>query len=178
MASTAHEILQLKVTLRQVRPPIWRRIQLESSRSLADLHKVLQIVMGWTDSHMHQFDVGGAYFANRSFDLGSDIGDAAKQSLHMIAEHYESFGYEYDFGDGWQHDIVVEKVLEPESNAVYPICTAGKRACPPEDCGGPWGYGDILKALKILRRLQRSSSSGSTRTSIPKHSISPPSTTS
>ena len=146
MSSKPPDILQLKVTLRNVRPPIWRRIQVPSSFSLAALHEVLQIVMGWSNSHLHQFDVGGMCFADPRFEL--DTEDSSKEKLSMIVQECARFSYHYDFGDDWQHDILIEKALALAPGVDYPICIAGKRACPPEDCGGPWGYADMLAILK------------------------------
>lgn len=141
-------IYELKITLRGIRPPIWRRVQVSGNENLAKLHRIIQIAMGWEDSHLHQFIVDGErVYADRSFEL-EDAADERKINLRTIApQEGSSFVYEYDLGDSWEHDIVVEKILSPDSVAWTPICVAAKRACPPEDCGGPYGYITMLEAL-------------------------------
>src|SRR5262245_32210864 len=142
-------IYQLKVTLRESKPPIWRRIQVPGDISLAKLHQILQVVMGWTDSHLHQFVVGRTIIGVPDPDFGMEVKNERTFRLSQVAGGEKSkFVYEYDFGDNWQHDILVEKVLQAESGARYPICLTGKRACPPEDCGGVWGYDDLLEAIR------------------------------
>jgi hypothetical protein len=147
--SASDTIYQLKVTLRESKPPIWRRIQAPSDISLARLHQILQVVMGWTDSHLHQFIVGGTIIGVPDPDFGVEVKNERTVRLSQVVRGEKSkFVYEYDFGDGWQHDILVEKVLQAEPGARYPICLAGKRACPPEDCGGVWGYDDLLEVIR------------------------------
>lgn len=145
-------IYQLKITLSDSRPPIWRRVEVEGSISLGQLHGVIQIVMGWTNSHLHQFIADGTSYGMVGPELddwGMEMLDENKITLEQIASGVGvKFGYEYDFGDGWEHLIQVEQVKEPEADIFYPICLAGKRACPPEDVGGIWGYEDFLKALQ------------------------------
>ena len=139
---------QLKVTLQGVRPPIWRRLRVPSDVTLAKLHRILQVAMGWEDGHLHRFRVGAASYGDRG--LLGDVVDRSERTarLDQVASSEQStLWYEYDFGDGWEHVIVVEAVLAPEPGVRYPICVAGKRACPPEDCGGPWGYGELLEAI-------------------------------
>lgn len=146
------EVYQMKVTLKQSRPPIWRRIQIADNTTLAKLHRVLQIVMGWYDCHLHQFVIGGAYFGvpDREFaDFGPPMMSEGNVRLHQVVVNPKMrFTYEYDFGDDWGHAILVEKILEPNPTAHYPVCLAGARCCPPEDCGGIWGYGELLQALQ------------------------------
>jgi hypothetical protein len=142
----AQEIYQLKITLKRSKPPIWRRVQVRSEITLAQLHEVIQIAMGWTDSHLHQFTVSGQAFGRPDFE-GLEVRDEKKASLWRLVGLRDSFVYEYDFGDGWEHEIVVEKVLPVEEGALYPRCLAGKRACPPEDVGGIWGYQGFLIAI-------------------------------
>jgi hypothetical protein len=140
-------IYQLKVTLKGIRPPVWRRVQVSGDLTLGQLHRVLQIVMGWTDSHLHQFIVDGERYATPSpDDWGEPPSDERKVRVHDLARAKTRLRYEYDFGDGWEHDVLVEKIVpaHPERAAV---CVAGRRACPPEDCGGPWGYAELLEIL-------------------------------
>jgi len=139
---------QLKVTLRGVKPPVWRRVLAPSDVSLRKLHKVLQIVMGWMDSHLYEFTVGRANFGDRDEDAPWDLRSARAAKLSSVAPAVGAkLLYEYDFGDGWQHDVVVEAIVAPEDAVRYPACVAGKRACPPEDCGGSYGYAELLEAL-------------------------------
>jgi hypothetical protein len=146
-------IYQVKVTLKGSKPPIWRRIQVASDTRLDRLHRIVQCVMGWDGGHLHQFIVGGVCYSTPmpefGIDMETDCADARKVSLQKAAPGVKCrILYEYDFGDGWEHDLLVEKVLDPDPAARYPVCLAGKRACPPEDCGGIWGYVELLKALQ------------------------------
>jgi len=142
-------IHQLKVTLQGFKPFIWRRIQVDSHAPLNEVHMAIQIAMGWTDSHLHDFTVNGQTYAARTPYGGLDgAEDETKHTLIEIAPTPKAkIGYLYDFGDSWEHVIMVEKVLTPDPEAVYPRCIAGKNACPPDDCGGVWGYANLLEAL-------------------------------
>ncbi len=142
-------VYQLKVTLKNSKPPIWRRIQVAGDTSLEKLHWILQDVMGWTNSHLHQFKVGRTYYGEPMPEEDFDVEDERKITLAAAAPGLKKkFIYEYDFGDGWEHEIVVEKILEPEPGIHYPFCVEGRRACPPEDCGGVWGYEECLEAIR------------------------------
>lgn len=135
MEATA--IYQLKVTLKGARPPIWRRLLVPGDTRLSRLHRILQTAMGWDDSHLHAFTVPGSARA----------GNEARMTLAgLLLFETSRFRYEYDFGDSWAHDILVERVLPPENGVAYPLCVAGKGACPPEDVGGVWGYAEFLEA--------------------------------
>jgi len=145
-------VFELKVTLRGVRPPIWRRIRVSGHRTLAEFHEILQEVIGWTNTHLHQFEIAGRYFVPTSTeDEELDI-EGEDESAITLAEAVrlagKSFRYDYDFGDGWEHTIQVEKVLPAEAKSAVPVCLAGARRCPPEDCGGPYGYQELLEALR------------------------------
>jgi Plasmid pRiA4b ORF-3-like protein len=141
-------IYQLKVTLKGIRPPIWRRLLIRADTKLEQLHEVLQTAMGWYDSHLHQFVADGVQYGVPDDDWGAEVRD---ESLVTLADVAPAAGdrllYEYDFGDGWEHDLLVEKVLEPEPGATYPVCLKGRRARPPEDVGGIWGYAEFLQIL-------------------------------
>ena len=141
-------IYQLKITLQHTRPPVWRRIQVKADTKLGKLHRILQEVMGWTDSHMHAFRVGHTDYGATDPDFPNDMKSERNIRLDKIATEGDVFIYEYDFGDGWIHEIKVEKALNAEPAVHYPVCLAGKRACPPEDCGGPWGYDHLLQVLR------------------------------
>jgi Plasmid pRiA4b ORF-3-like protein len=144
-------IYQFKVILKESHPPIWRRIQVRDC-TLGELHQILQVVMGWKDSHLHQFIIRGEYYGPldpEDMEWGMEKRDEEEISIGEVAQFGQRvrFTYEYEFGDGWQHEIVLEKTLEPEPKVKYPRCIEGKRACPPEDCGGAWGYSDFLQAM-------------------------------
>lgn len=144
-------IYQIKVTLQDSQPPIWRRIQAPGDISLPRLHGVLQIVMGWTNSHLHEFKAGGRYYGEPDPDFGDELKmvDERQVRLNQIVPNVKArFVYEYDFGDSWEHELVVEKILPPEKEVQYPRCLDGKRACPPDDVGGVWGYQDFLDAIR------------------------------
>lgn len=145
------EIHQLKITLRYIQPPVWRRVEVPKDITLAKLHRILQVAMGWYDSHLHQFIVGKTYYGEPSLDELSelDLKDERKVRLgQVLSKPKQRMVYEYDFGDGWEHDIVLEKVLPPDSNTRYPVCLEGAQACPPEDCGGVGGYENFLDAIR------------------------------
>jgi len=144
-------IYRLKVVLKESSPPIWRRIEVRGSTTLAHLHAILQIAMGWTDSHLHEFVVGDARYG--MIDLEWDPLDRPKDERRarlgaIVTDAKDRFRYEYDLGDGWMHEVVVEQISPAETGVRYPRCIGGKRACPPEDVGGIWGYGDFLEALR------------------------------
>lgn len=142
-------IYQIKVTLENSRPPIWRRLLVHSDITLAGLHCIIQAAMGWEGYHLHQFIVGGAYFGEPSPDYGPDMRDERRARLSQAAPRAGSkFRYEYDLGDGWLHQVLVEKILPPEPGQQVPVCLKGKRACPPEDVGGVWGYGGFVEAIQ------------------------------
>jgi hypothetical protein len=134
-------IYQLHIFILGISPMIWRRIKIRSDSTIADLHYIIQIVMGWTDSHLHRFIIHGKHYGIAQIGgmWFSDDPKVVKLSDFGWRSR-ERFLYEYDFGDNWQHQIRVEAILTPESNCFYPACIDGKRACPPEDCGGPWEF--------------------------------------
>ena len=149
----AGQVYQLKVTLRHLKPPIWRRVQVKDC-SLAKLHDIIQVCMGWDDDHLHEFDIGGERYGDPEQwqdDIGGEleVGNEGKVKLsQLVGQGVKKFTYVYDMGDNWDHTVQIEKVLDAEPGVRYPRCIDGKRACPPEDCGGPWGYGDFLEAVR------------------------------
>lgn len=141
-------VYQLKVTLLDTKPPIWRRVLVDGGRTLDHLHEVIQAAFGWWNYHLHEFEDGKARYGVPDPDEDWDPPrDERRTRLDAIAGKGTSLRYTYDFGDGWDHRVVVEKVLPPTAVTVVPACTDGRRACPPEDCGGPWGYRELLAIL-------------------------------
>lgn len=147
--SLPDDIFQLRVTLVGIEPPVWRRLLVPQDLTLPRLHAVLQVVMGWTNSHLHQFKVGDAYFAEPHEEFEPGPIDYRRVTLNQIAPHRGSMCvYEYDFGDGWEHRVEVEDELPVKTvSGQVPRCLGGERACPPEDCGGPHGYAEFLDAI-------------------------------
>jgi len=147
-----HRIFQLKISLVGVTPETWRRIQVKNC-TLDGLHEHIQMTMGWFNSHLHQFDVDGVRYCHPhllqdEFDFEAE--DSTKTKLADIMPKDGKrfrFGYEYDFGDGWEHEILFEGCLQAEKGTRYPLCLEGARACPPEDIGGIWGYAEYLEAI-------------------------------
>ena len=141
-------VYQLKITLHGSKPPIWRRVLVPGGYTLPRLHDVIQGAMGWSDYHLHQFIVDGVYYGIPDPEYYEPIVNESRVKLQTVAPTEKmKFRYEYDFGDNWQHDILVEKILPPDSAITYPVCTAGKRACPPEDVGGMMGYAWFLDVI-------------------------------
>lgn len=150
----APRVLQFRVDLRGVRPPIWRRIQLREACTFWELHCAIQDAMGWLDMHLHQFEVVHPRtgletvigLPDRESWVAMKAGWSTRVSTYM-KHPGDAVDYLYDFGDGWEHTVKLEKVLPADRAGPYPRCVAGRRACPPEDCGGVWGYGEIVGGL-------------------------------
>jgi hypothetical protein len=142
------EVYALKVTLLDTSPPVWRRILVPRDITLGNLHRTLQTVMGWTNCHLHQFGRQRQRMTDPRSRVGTKV---AHENRTKLGELIWTVGarllYEYDFGDGWQHELLLEEVLFGEES-FQQICVAGKRCCPPEDCGGPQGFAEVLKALQ------------------------------
>jgi hypothetical protein len=157
-------IYYLKVVLNGTKPPIWRRLQVPGNANLGWLHAVLQVAVGWTNSHLHQFKVGGAFYSDprhhfAEYEGDPEILDESKVTLQQLAPRAkDTLAYEYDFGDSWEHRITVEKILPPDpAAAMTALCLDGARACPPEDCGGVWGYDNLLKIIKNPKHEEHAS---------------------
>src|SRR5580658_696992 len=148
------DIYQLKVTLLGTDPPIWRRLLVPADLILAKLHDVLQIAMGWEDSHLHEFSVGKQIYGRpnpeeRYFGSGlPTINDRKVRLEDVLPRARSKLVYTYDMGDSWEHGVVVEKRLPVDPNLTYPVCIGGERACPPEDCGGVPGFYGLLEAIR------------------------------
>jgi len=141
-------IYQIKISLIGAKPPIWRTFLVPSDLRLEAFHNVIQIVMGWTDSHLHQFIANNVFYGIPDDEFGMEIENEAKFKLfHLLKKEKDTIKYEYDFGDSWEHKILLEKIFPFDTKTALPVCIKGKRACPPEDCGGIWGYEDLLETI-------------------------------
>lgn len=168
MKKTKH-IYEFKITLLDVKPKVWRRIQVPEEYNFWGLHVAIQNAMGWTDSHLHQFRVMNPKDGTESYlgipngeeffgDLPTTIAGWKKDIRDYFSIKDNACGYyEYDFGDGWMHEVKLEKILPAIPGCKYPICTAGKNACPPEDCGGVYGYKGFLKIINNPRHEEHQS---------------------
>lgn len=139
---------QIKVTLNGIRPPVWRRMLVPSSVSLKDLHGILQVAVGWTNSHLHQFVARGTVYGQSDPGFGKQpVSERSVLLSGVLRKEKDAMVYEYDFGDGWAHKIVLEKILENAEDRDTAVCIAGARSCPPEDCGGAPGYAQLLQIV-------------------------------
>jgi hypothetical protein len=146
-------IYRFKIVLQDSDPAIWRRIETKDV-ALGQLHGLIQTAMGWTNSHLHQFEIAGSRYTDPRFKMDDldDFGAIDYSGLRvsdLVAQHGARLrmGYEYDFGDGWQHKVVLENVTGSEPGVTYPRCIGGERACPPEDVGGIYGFADYVEAI-------------------------------
>jgi hypothetical protein len=154
----AHTLYELDVRLREIEPAIWRTIELPGLSSLEDVHLAIQVAMGWMHSHLHQFVIAGSNYGMADVDGAEDLEleDERQFRLQDLVENGGTFVYEYDFGDGWEHEVTVKKVTI-QAKPPKPRCTAGARACPPEDCGGPGGYENLLQVLRDPKHTEHGS---------------------
>ncbi len=144
----APTVFQIKIVLSGTDPlPIWRTVLCKSDATLAEFHDVIQVAMGWCDCHLHKFNVEDREIGNADFRLDDYRDDAEDEREITLEDVAPSFEYEYDFGDGWEHDVHIEKEVPYDPKVSYPLCIAGERKCPPEDSGGIWGYQSTLDAL-------------------------------
>lgn len=141
------QILRLKISLKYIQPLIWRRVLVADNATLGELHSVIQVVMGWEDDHLHAFRTPGRRFEAMTFD-NEQGNEQATYLSEVLVKKGSKLIYEYDFGDGWEHEIVLEKLIPYDAGIHVPACEGGARACPPEDCGGVPGYYGILEAQK------------------------------
>ncbi len=146
-------LYQLKINLTGSKPSIWRRVVVRRDIRLDRLHKMIQVAMGWSNSHLHQFITGrraeSTFYGEPDPDgFGTETLNERRYTVADLAPGAKQrFIYQYDFGDGWEHDLVVEKILPPDASCKHPLCLAGANACPPEDCGGICGYYRLLEIL-------------------------------
>lgn len=154
--NNGESIHRLKIALSGVKPQVWRRIEVESNTKLSRLSCILLEGMGWTDLHLHQFTIGNTEYGMPDSDFPNDAFDEGKFTLAKVASHVKDrFRLDYDFGDGWEHRVVVEAIEQAAPGVKYPRCTGGANACPPEDCGGPYGYADLLEILADPKHERR-----------------------
>lgn len=142
-------IYRIKVTLRHLSPSVWRHVEVPADMKLGKLHCILQIAMGLSDSHLHAFRVGSTVYGVPDPDFPDDeTVNERNVRLGQVAGEDATLVYEYDFGDGWEHELKIEKAFPADPATHYPRCSGGERACPPEDCGGPPGYQHLLEVLR------------------------------
>jgi hypothetical protein len=141
-------IYKLKIELEDIKPLIWRRVLVDSDMDLSDLQLVIEAVMEWDGSHFHQFEYKGYYFSDPAFEL-ENVADSSQTTLsELLTKPKDKLSYTYDFGDDWGHIITLEEILPYDESETLPICIEASNASPPEDCGGPWGYMDMLEIIK------------------------------
>jgi hypothetical protein len=157
MSQKEKKVYQFKMVLEGIEPEIWRRVQVPESYSFWDFHVAIQDAMGWEDCHLHEFTLTNPKTQQQEFiGIPDDEGWGGRQILPgwdlKIADYFSDQNttahYDYDFGDGWEHKIILEEILPLEGGEKYPKCLDGKRACPPEDCGGIWGYEELILIFK------------------------------
>ena len=152
-----NQVYQFKITLKDIKPLIWRRIWVPKTYTFWDFHVAIQDSMGWYDCHLHEFEIVNLLSVTKTIiGIPNEDEDFANYKTlpgwkQKIADYFskenKSANYIYDFGDNWEHKIILEKILPKENNITYPLCIKGERACPPEDCGGSYGYEDFLKII-------------------------------
>jgi hypothetical protein len=146
-----NSVYQLHISLNEIEPRIWRRVQVLGRVSLYKLHNIIQKSMGWTNSHLHLFTINGVEYEVK-YDHLEEIEEALDEKrfklYHVVQEENISFTYLYDYGDDWEHTVLVEKILPKAPEVTYPVCIDGRRACPPEDCGGPYSFPEFVEAVR------------------------------
>ncbi len=149
-SSLASVVYQFRVVLRSISPLIWRRLLVRSDSTVADLHRTLQVAFGWSDEHLHRFAIHGRMHGEEG------LIDPRRVRLAALGLRVrERFVYEYDFIDGWQHDVRLEQIVLLEPGRHYPVCIGGRRAAPPEDCGGPWAFLELRQHYSAFRVADR-----------------------
>jgi hypothetical protein len=144
-------IVTLKLVLLGTKPPIWRRLEVPSSYHLGEVHDTLNAAMGWLDYHLHAFKIDGRTYSVSDADVFPDLDTFLPEESVVLGDltraGIKRFEYIYDFGDDWRHSLIIEKTSPAEVGVFYPRCVAGRRAAPPEDCGGLWGFDDFMEAM-------------------------------
>ena len=173
--SPAHNVIvQIKVKLLGVnKPPVWRRLQLRADTRLDRLHEILQAALGWENYHMHVFSFGEQEFGIPDRELG--LSDKHQVTLGELVDLGAGFRYTYDFGDDWEHEILVEDLLDADPDTHYPALVAAKGACPPEDCGGPWASRTSKRSSPTPTTTNTKTCSSGSASTTPANSTPPPS---
>jgi hypothetical protein len=148
MAQPGEPVLQVRITLADVTdPPVWRRVLIPAGYTLDRVHAVIQAAMGWQNSHLHEFTIDDREYGVSDPDGENQASDETQFRLGDVVKAGDRIGYTYDFGDGWEHEVAIEATAEAETDGVYPACTGGEGACPPEDSGGAPGFADLKSLL-------------------------------
>ncbi|MFW5707285.1 MAG: plasmid pRiA4b ORF-3 family protein [Bacteroidota bacterium] len=147
------KLYQIKIQLEEITPSIWRRVVIPSDMLLSDFHKVIQTVMGWENSHLHQFIKDETFYLPRmkddwTWNEMNNVDYKRWKVSGLLKKENDAIVYEYDFGDSWRHSILLEEITDNPRGRKTPLCLDGERNCPPEDCGGVWGYEHLLKVIK------------------------------
>jgi len=143
------KIFQIRVDLLHIKPPIWRRFLIAGDARLDELHEIIQIAMGWENYHLWAFRTEQGSYGPSDPDWDDGMIEATDYKVNeLLQKEGDKIGYTYDFGDGWEHVILLEKILKESEVKTHPLVLKGKRNCPPEDCGGFWGYENLLQVLK------------------------------
>jgi pRiA4b ORF-3-like protein len=150
-ASPTDAIATLRIEIKDIEPLIWRRVAVRSSMNLKGLHTVIQATVGWLDYHLWEFVIDERKYGIPDPDRPHVKNGATTQLVAILASGITEFGYVYDFGDDWEHRIIVEQTADAETGAKYPRFLGGERRCPPEDCGGPPGYFDFIENIARKR---------------------------
>ena len=144
-------VYRLRINLLYIKPPIWRQVLVPARITLNKLHQIIQAAMGWEDRHLHQFLIDRKVYSEPDPDEPGDWSERGNESKvllsDLVTQEGSKFIYDYDFGDSWRHEVILEKVLTRPPDNKYPVCQQGRRHCPPEDCGGPPGYENLVAAL-------------------------------
>lgn len=147
----AKQIFQIQIVLTNTKPKIWRRLLVSSDILLVDFHRVIQTAMGWTNSHLHLFNDGITDYSPKEFEVEDSRNSRTIKLKTLLKKEKSKILYEYDFGDGWIHNILLEKIIDEEDKGQIPRCLKGKGNCPPEDCGGTWGYMELIRTISNPR---------------------------
>jgi hypothetical protein len=140
-------VVQLRIELAEVQPLVWRRLLVPGSVRLAKLSLMLQAAMGWTNSHLHNFRIGDDLYGMHYDEHPEDEIDEHTVTVLQALREHDRFSFDYDFGDGWEHEVTVEAMSRTPTGLKFAVCLDGQNACPPEDCGGPYGYETMLEAI-------------------------------
>ena len=148
MAQPGDPVLQMRITLADVDdPPVWRQVVIPAGYTLDRVHDAIQVTMGWQNSHLHMFRVAGREYGPAYLDDELETLSEKQFRIGDLMKVGDLASYEYDFGDGWEHELVVEASAVADAATAYPACTGGEGACPPEDCGGPGGFAELKELL-------------------------------